>query len=355
MMSSTGQCRVTRGVALAALLLAGCGTDDDADGAGSGGSGGTTGGAGGSTSGGSTSGGSTSAGAGGDAGPSGGSGGASGAAATIDAGRVDDPAPDATEPGESRTCDAGALDSDLSVFVYTDVTDTSIHLSGTVTGAVGDGTYYVAEGAQAIGGPVATAPETGAFDINLPLFCGEQLVKLVWSNDSCQLAVVSQVVRVQCSDEQIRVTLSWDGIGDDFELHLIRQDGRINDNATDCTWTSCIGGGPDWGVAGDASDNPVKDVDDTDTYGPENIYYSDPESGLYTVMVEHWGPGSPDADGQVIINVLGNVYTNTIQNLAPQRAWTVGSIAWPSGAVTLSHDVFDCSASWSGGCTAELP
>jgi hypothetical protein len=335
---------------LSGLLLGGCGSDDEADDSAPGG---TAGVGGSSTSGGSAG----SAGSGGSAGAAGrgGTSGSGGAANTVDAGSVEDPAPDATEPGESRTCDAGALDSDLSVFVYTDITDTSINLRGTVTGAVGDGVYYVAEGAQAIGGPVATDATTGAFDITLPLFCGEQLVKLLWSNESCQLAVVSRVARVACSDEQIRVTLSWDGLGDDFELHLIRQDGRINDDATDCTWTSCVGAGPDWGVAGDASDDPVKDVDDTDTYGPENIYYSDPESGLYTIMVEHWASGSAEADGQVIINVAGSVYTNAIANLAPQRVWTVGTIEWPSGAVTLSQDVFDCSGNWSSGCQAELP
>src|SRR5688572_5478976 len=51
----------------------------------------------------------------------GGAGGSAGVGAALD---VEDPAPEATEPGESRSCDAGP-DSDLSVFVYTDVTATS--------------------------------------------------------------------------------------------------------------------------------------------------------------------------------------------------------------------------------------
>jgi hypothetical protein len=294
--------------------------------------------------------------AGGTRGPAGGAAtSAGGGAASDGALGVEDPAPEATEPGETRTCDEGGLDSDLSVFVYTDVTETSINLRGAVTGASGDGVYYVAEGAQSIGGLVATDSATGAFDVTLPLFCGEQLVKLVWQNESCELQVVTQVARVQCADEQIRVTLSWDGLGADFELHLIKQGGQINDNATDCTWTSCIGAGPDWGLEGDTTDNPVKDVDDTNTYGPENIYYSDPETGTYTVMVEHWGAGSAEADGQVTINVGGQAYPNAIQNLAPRSVWTVGTIEWPSGVVTSSRDVFDCSANWSRGCRAELP
>jgi hypothetical protein len=268
---------------------------------------------------------------------------------------VVDPAPDVTSPGESRTCDAAGLDSDVETFVYTDVTETTIHLQGAVSGAVGDGVYYVSDGARAIGGPVATDLGTGAFDVTLPLFCGEQIVKLVWTDTGCTLAVVTRVVRIECDDEDIRVTLSWDALGDDFELHLIQENGRINDDATDCTWTSCVGTGPDWGIPGDATDDPLKDVDDVDTYGPENIYYSRPEAGVYTVMVEHWGPGSPDADGSVIINVGGRVYSNTIQNLPSQSVWTVGTIEWPSGAVVLERDVFNCSATWASGCTAEIP
>jgi hypothetical protein len=268
---------------------------------------------------------------------------------------VVDPAPDATTAGESRTCDAAGLDSDVETFVYTDVAETTIRLQGAVSGAVGDGVYYVSDGTQAIGGPVATSVGTGAFDVILPLFCGEQLVKLVWTDAGCALAVVTRVVRIECDDEDIRVTLSWDALGDDFELHLIKQNGRINDGETDCTWTSCVGEGPDWGVAGDATDDPIKDVDDVDTYGPENIYYSRPEAGTYTVMVEHWGAGSPEADGSVIINVGGQVHSNAIQNLPSQSVWTVGTIQWPSGTVTLQRDVFNCSASWASGCNAEIP
>ena len=141
--------------------------------------------------------------------------------------------------------------------------------------------------------------------MTLPLFCGEQTVKLTWSNARCVVAAVVRVVRIDCESEGIRLTLSWDDLGRDFELHLVKQGGRINDNATDCTWTSCLGTGPDWGTLGDATDNPRKYVDNTGAYGPENIYYSAPEDGTYTVLVEHWGAGTPDSDGQVVFNVAG--------------------------------------------------
>ncbi len=101
--------------------------------------------------------------------------------------------------------------------------------------------------------------------------------------------------------------------------------------------------------------NPRKDVDNTGAYGPENIYYSAPEDGTYTVLVEHWGAGTPDSDGQVVFNVAGVTTLATVENLPSHSVWTVGTIAWPSGEVTTAHSKYDCAADWSGGCRAELP
>ena len=267
---------------------------------------------------------------------------------------VEDPAPFANDPGESKSCD-GAPDTDVTVFEHQDVNETTMSFNGTVTGADGIGTFYVASATEAISGPIPTDADSGAFDVTLPLFCGEQTVKLVWKNAGCIVAAVVRVVRVDCETEGIRLTLSWDDLGRDFELHLIKEGGRINDNATDCTWTSCLDTGPDWGKAGDTSDNPHKDVDNTGSFGPENIYYATPEPGTYTVMVEHWGAGSADADGQVVFNVAGTSTVATIENLPSESVWTVGTVEWPSGKVTTSTQKYDCSGNWSAGCRDVLP
>ncbi len=153
----------------------------------------------------------------------------------------------------------------------------------------------------------------------------------------------------------IEIVMTWDDLGDDWELHLVKPGGRINDSLTDCTWTTCIWTSPDWGVAGDAADDPHKDFDDVDQFGPERIWLAGPETGTYTVLVEHWGTGSPDSDGTITLEVDGQVMTLPKENLPPQHVWTVATIDWPSAVVTPSDAVFDCTASWSGGCTAELP
>ena len=265
-----------------------------------------------------------------------------------------DPAPTRTQPGE-YTC-SGCPDSNISSFEFNAGAVTQQNFSGTVVNAVGNGTFFVggAEGQQLIG-TIETDPATGDFTFNAPLFCGEQLVKCVWSNASGSYVLVTRVITTNCVKPDIRATVSWDSLGADWELHLIKPGGRINDNATDCTWTSCVGTSPDWGVQGDATDNPKKDVDDTGDYGPENIFLNKPESGLYHVMVEHWGNGSPESDGKLVLNVAGKVTVIDITNLPPRFVWKAATISWPGGQVMTSTEKYDCSANWSGGCRAALP
>lgn len=263
-----------------------------------------------------------------------------------------DPAPEFNTPGEFG-CDTGEND-----FTRTLSGQTSEIFSGTVSTAQGTGEFYVVNpAAQETFGTVPTDPRTGAYSVEIPLFCGVQLVKLVWPVTEGACVLVIEVTTTDCVAADIRLTLSWDSIGRDWELHLIKPGGRINDNATDCTWTSCISSSPDWGVQGDSSDDPSKDIDNTGPFGPENIFLAKPESGTYTVMVEHWSSsGDPQSDGQVVINILGQPsIVLTTENLPPFSVWTAATIEWPGGTVTPSQDVFDCTAGWSGGCTTDIP
>lgn len=267
---------------------------------------------------------------------------------------VPDPAPDVTAPGEYGC--TGCPDADVTVFELDLGNVTSQTFSGVVTGATGNGEFYLesADG-QSIGGAIPTGAG-GDYSFTVPLFCGTQLLKCVWSNDSGRYVAVVEIVTADCVNADIRITLTWDDKGFDFELHLVKEGGRINDPATDCTWTSCIGSSPDWGVVGDATDNPHKDVDNTGNYGPENIFYPMPEDGTYTVMVEHWGAGMPDADGQVTINVLDRPpVVIDITDLAAHHVLTAATIEWPSKTVTPIGTDYDCNATWSGGCPDLIP
>jgi hypothetical protein len=267
---------------------------------------------------------------------------------------VPDPAPDRTLPGEYG-CD-GCPDADMSVFELDLGSVTSQSFEGIVTGAIGNGEFYLesAEG-QSIGGAIPTST-SGTYLFTVPLFCGTQLLKCVWSNDSGSYVAVIEIVTADCLDADIRVTLTWDDLGFDYELHLVKEGGQINDNLTDCTWTSCIGSSPDWGVVGDDSDNPHKDVDNTGNFGPENIFYAMPEDGTYTVMIEHWGAGAAESDGQVTINLLDHApVVIGITDLAAHHVFTAATIEWPSKTVTVVGSDYDCNANWSGGCRDMIP
>jgi len=265
---------------------------------------------------------------------------------------IEDPAPLLNDPGEYG-CD-GCPDSEITEFTLR-TSDSKITFSDVVLNAIGEGVYYVkgADG-SAIIGSVATAL-SGAFSVELPMFCGTQLVKFVWSNESGSYVLVFEVEREDCTNADIQVTLTWDDLGLDYELHLIKEGGRINDDLTDCTWTSCLGSGPDWGVIGDDSDNPLKDIDNQGNFGPENIYLSSPENITYTVMVEHWGSGDPESDGSVTFNVAGETVVANVVNFPSRHVWHVGTIEWPSGEVVLDGTITDCSANWDRGCQLELP
>jgi hypothetical protein len=272
-----------------------------------------------------------------------------------DSGRPElDPAPGLDQPGVygGAGCPSSTPE-DLTLNVG-DVT--AYTFVGVVTGAVGNGQFYVrGRNVEEVAGAIPTEA-SGAYSVTVPLFCGTSTLKRVWSSASCTYVLVTQVTTTDCVDADLRVTLLWDDVGIDWELHLIKPGGQINDDATDCTWTSCVHSAPDWGVAGDPADDPHKDIDWLGAYGPENIWLDQPENGTYTIMVEHWNSaGSASSDGRVIINLYGKLVVVEIADLAPWSVWTAATIQWPDSIVTLGSAIYDCSAEWDRGCTAALP
>ncbi len=267
-----------------------------------------------------------------------------------------DPLPDADTPG-LVTCEGCPTTDDFTDFRPDFGKSSSYQFQGTVSLAKGNGRFYVeSPDGQAFGGPIETDTQTGKYSATVPLVCGEHVLKLVWENDQGAAGVVLRPRTTGCAASDIRLTLSWDDRGDDFELHLIREGGTINDGTNDCTWTSCIGVPLDWGRAGDPSDDPVKDVDDVDTLGPENIVYPQPEVGRYTVMVEHWGGGQSGANGTVVLNVTGQRPVEIpIEGLDPQHVFTAATIDWPAGTITVVATTHDCTANWASGCLDKIP
>ena len=273
---------------------------------------------------------------------------------------IEAPCPGQDAPGEYN-CD-GCPDIELP-----DGYEFSIELSavttyqftsantGPVTGNDGDGSWYLLSsvGTGMNGGELGT-DTSGNFDITIPLFCKQQVFKTAWSNASGTYCLVHSINNTDCIEGDIRVTLTWGAGSNDLELHLIRDGGKLNntDGGTDdCTWTNM---NPDWGVEGDTSDNPQKDVDWTGDNGVENIYLPNPENVVYHVFVEYWADGVP-ASPQIVFNVDGETTVDDITGFNPKEVWYVGTIDWPTRTVTRIDNVFDCSGDWSSGCVMDLP
>ena len=134
-------------------------------------------------------------------------------------------------------------------------------------------------------GDIVTNTTTGRFEAIVPTWCGESLVKLVWTNTSCDRVVVFSVQTGDCVESDLEVTLFWNSAGDNLDLHLIRPSGRLNDAEDDCNSWTCVAESPDWGPVGSQGD-PMKDVDVRDGGGPETIVLVTAEEGAYQVIVD---------------------------------------------------------------------
>jgi hypothetical protein len=201
--------------------------------------------------------------------------------------------------------------------------------------------------------------EFTSFDVTLPLFCGQNRLQLVCESAAGKTIATRDIEGPACTSmRDLQITLSWGEASNDQELHLVRAGGRINDPANDCTWFTCVNSSPDWGVAGDDADNPRKDIDDTGTYGPENIFLSNASGGRYDVLVEYWGSGSPDSP-EVTMTIRDSTVWRGTHAMNPHDVWHVGYVEFPSGRFTPVDVVTPCATSWrtggSMGCGLPLP
>lgn len=223
--------------------------------------------------------------------------------------------------------------------------------------------WYVLGGSCGVTHGIAAVDPDGAgtFSTTVPVFCGTNVVQVVCSNDAGSRVLVRRIEGTQCmgAGRDLRVTLSWDDLARDMELHLLRARGALNDPMNDCTWFTCMGSaGLDWGVIGDTHDNPTKDIDNTGTLGPENVFLERAPAGTYHVMVEYWGSGTPSTS-DVDVTIRERTVARLRHTMIPVHAvWYVGTVTYPSGAFTPVDSITPCAASWMSttrGCDLALP
>lgn len=161
------------------------------------------------------------------------------------------------------------------------------------------------------------------FKQKLPLFKGKNTVLINATNadgGSDQELLVLSCDRAA----DLHLQLTWGQIGRDVDLHLLRGSAALN-SKDDCYYANA---NPDWGDAGNPDDNPKLDVDCISNCTVENIYFTAPKPGIYTVIAYYYndksqGPAVP----QVTINARGKTYKLGPRTLAKTGdQWTVATI-----------------------------
>ncbi len=237
---------------------------------------------------------------------------------------------------------------------------TTIRIEGASAGATRCEWYVLGGECGMTHGAMSTDPDgSGLFAATLPVFCGTNVVQIVCDNPSGSRVYVRQLSGAACEGRDLRVTLSWDERANDLELHLVREGGRINDPVSDCTWFTCVSSPLDWGVPGDASDDPSKDIDATGPFGPENIFLTSAAPGTYHVYVEYWGHGEPTTANLAVAIGESTVAELHASGLDVHDVWDVGVLSFPGGTFTPVDAIVPCQADWrtggSRGCAMALP
>jgi hypothetical protein len=143
--------------------------------------------------------------------------------------------------------------------------------------------------------PGATASMPGGAPTNsdrsgfVPDVVGFYRSELVVTNDIgvSSAPCVAELEAIPAAD--LWVEMFWTRSGDDMDLHLTRDGGRLR-TGQDCYYANCRTSGLSWGPGG-ADGDPVLDIDDIADVGPENVNIDRPEDTHYQVWVHDY-PGS---------------------------------------------------------------
>jgi uncharacterized protein YfaP (DUF2135 family) len=266
--------------------------------------------------------------------------------------------PDPGAADGDATIPAGCTDCPSFSSVSVTTTGTTATITGTVSGATTCSWYLVSPSCGGTTGALGSDPEFGTFSRTLPLFCGSNRLQLVCDGPTGRAIATRTIDGPSCGSRDVQITLSWGATSNDQELHLVREGFHINDATNDCTWFTCVHASPDWGVPGDPTDDPHKDVDWTGTFGPENIYLMHAADGRYEVLVEYWGSGTTDSPS-VTINLGGRTVWTGSHAMNLYDVWDVGTIAFPAMTFTAIDTITPCASAWrtggSYGCALPIP
>ncbi|MFM2152839.1 MAG: hypothetical protein RL199_1274 [Pseudomonadota bacterium] len=172
----------------------------------------------------------------------------------------------------------------------------------------------------------------------VPEVAGDYVVQLVVTDAAGLESRPVRVTVTAVTSDGLRVELTWNQTPAniaDLDLHVLRP-GDALDGPDDCFGDNPA---PDWGVPFDVSDDPRHGGDKLVGFGPEVVAYAKPPDRTYRIVVRYAKTNSPATEAPVEAVVRVRLYgtVRTERSLMMSRAgelWEVGSVDWPSGAVT---------------------
>lgn len=136
--------------------------------------------------------------------------------------------------------------------------------------------------------------------------------------------------------QQLLVEMFWDNTVTDLDLHVLRTPESKVGSPDDCFFQNKK---PDWGKAGDASDDPQLIDDALRGYGPEVFGWVNPIDGTSRVVVDFADENlsaTPASKATVRVYVRGVVKAEVSRVLEKAGSrWAVVDVEWPTGNVTV--------------------
>lgn len=214
-------------------------------------------------------------------------------------------------------------------------------LDGTASSASGGGQdglsfLWTLSQAPADSGTAIDGADEPMASLALDVAGNYEISLVVTDGNGCRSQEVRQAVEA-LSAEGLRFELFWDGDLADLDLHLVPV-GEAFFSPMDCHYEEGALD-PDWGVRGDASDDPSLVRDALVGYGPEVISYPSPAPGTYRAMVHYYGanhslfPSTLATLRTYRFGVLVAEVSRTMERQGDQ--WLVEDVAWPGGTVSL--------------------
>jgi hypothetical protein len=221
-------------------------------------------------------------------------------------------------PFEAATFDAGSMDEDIAWYVWSLVS--APEGSAVFLPPYGDST-------------VSFTPDlAGSYEVSV-----EATDRAGHSSEPGTVALEAVPAHA------LWIEMFWSLPGDDMDLHLLAPGGTLETDL-DCYYLNCVGGGLDWGVRGDAADDPSLDLDDISGVGPENINITSPQDGSFEVWVHDYQDSFGSGNGSAGANEV------TLQ------VWIDGVMVWSRTRTVHGEDSYTsfCSVTMPEGSIARL-